>query len=95
MVNLTQYLLKYVLSVLEIRRAARVGGAIAPPWEDKPIYGFYIELSTGVCYFSHTHSLLTHCNSLCGTNYLSHLFRDHVYIPLYPDIRHPGRLCGG
>ncbi len=47
MVNLTQSMLKYMLSVLEIRRAAKYGGAIAPPWEDKPIYGFYIELSTG------------------------------------------------
>lgn len=47
MVNLTQCVLKYALSVVEIRRAATVGGAIAPPWEEKPIYGFYIELSTG------------------------------------------------
>lgn len=46
MVSLTQCLLKYILCLYEIRRAAALGGPLAPSWEEKPIYGFYIELST-------------------------------------------------
>ncbi|KAG8795579.1 E3 ubiquitin-protein ligase hrd1, partial [Serendipita sp. 399] len=46
LVGLTQCIMKYVLTMIDIRRAASIGGATAPPWEQKPIYGFYIELST-------------------------------------------------
>jgi hypothetical protein len=94
MVNLTQSLLKYILSVTEIRRAHRVGGAIAPPWEDKPIYGFYIELSTGTPSLPPWLYFLTQRNSLCGAYHLFNLFCDYVHIPLNPDIRHQRRLCG-
>ncbi|KII92232.1 hypothetical protein PLICRDRAFT_172347 [Plicaturopsis crispa FD-325 SS-3] len=37
---------KYVLSVLEIRRARSRGGENAPPWENKSMYIFYVELLT-------------------------------------------------
>ncbi|CAG7853977.1 SubName: Full=Related to HRD1-involved in degradation of Hmg2p {ECO:0000313/EMBL:CCA67181.1} [Serendipita indica DSM 11827] len=46
LINLAQSVLKYLLTMIDIRRAANIGGATAPPWEDKPIYSFYIELST-------------------------------------------------
>ena len=93
MVNLTQALLKYVLYVLEIRRATRVGGAIAPPWEEKPIYSFYIELSTGVYSIPSHLRLLTWSHSICRTYHLSHIFCYHVHIPFHPHIRHSGCLC--
>jgi E3 ubiquitin-protein ligase synoviolin len=38
---------KYCLSVVELRRARRLGGENAPPWENKSMYTFYIELTTG------------------------------------------------
>ncbi|EPQ57556.1 hypothetical protein GLOTRDRAFT_92556 [Gloeophyllum trabeum ATCC 11539] len=37
---------KYVLSVVDLRRARSRGGAAAPPWENKSMYVFYIELAT-------------------------------------------------
>lgn len=41
-------MLKYILSVLELRRAASRGGENAPPWENKSMWVFYIELWTGM-----------------------------------------------
>ena len=38
---------KYILSLVELRRARTRGGENAPPWEDKSVYNFYIELTTG------------------------------------------------
>ncbi|RDB25352.1 E3 ubiquitin-protein ligase HRD1 [Hypsizygus marmoreus] len=37
---------KYVLSAYELRRAGRRGGENAPPWENKSMWVFYIELAT-------------------------------------------------
>jgi len=40
-------ILKYVLSTYDLRRAAHRGGVNAPPWENKSMWIFYIELVTG------------------------------------------------
>ncbi|KAF8070295.1 hypothetical protein FPV67DRAFT_1010811 [Lyophyllum atratum] len=37
---------KYLLSAYELRRAGRRGGENAPPWENKSMWVFYIELAT-------------------------------------------------
>ncbi|KAG6878551.1 hypothetical protein C0993_004450 [Termitomyces sp. T159_Od127] len=37
---------KYTLSAYELRRAGRRGGENAPPWENKSMWTFYIELAT-------------------------------------------------
>ncbi|KAG5636360.1 hypothetical protein H0H81_008308 [Sphagnurus paluster] len=37
---------KYLLSTYELRRAGRRGGENAPPWENKSMWVFYIELAT-------------------------------------------------
>ncbi|KAG6819679.1 hypothetical protein H0H93_009712 [Arthromyces matolae] len=37
---------KYLLSTYELRRAGRRGGENAPPWENKSMWIFYIELAT-------------------------------------------------
>jgi E3 ubiquitin-protein ligase synoviolin len=39
---------KYVLSAVEFHRAASRGGENAPPWEDKSMWIFYVDLITGV-----------------------------------------------
>jgi len=41
-------ILKYCLSTYDLRRAGRRGGENAPPWENKSIWIFYIELVTGM-----------------------------------------------
>ena len=38
---------KYALSILEFRRAAYRGGENAPPWENKSMWVFYVDLMTG------------------------------------------------
>jgi len=38
---------KYLLSAYDLRRAGRRGGENAPPWENKSMWIFYIELTTG------------------------------------------------
>ena len=38
---------KYFLSLYDLRRASQRGGENAPPWENKSMWVFYIELSTG------------------------------------------------
>jgi len=38
---------KYVLSTIEFHRAASRGGENAPPWEDKSMWIFYVDLITG------------------------------------------------
>lgn len=40
-------ILKYLLSTYDLRRAGRRGGENAPPWENKSMWIFYIELATG------------------------------------------------
>ncbi|KDQ57713.1 hypothetical protein JAAARDRAFT_156640 [Jaapia argillacea MUCL 33604] len=37
---------KYILSVIDLRRARSRGGVNAPPWENKSMHVFYIELAT-------------------------------------------------
>ncbi|OSC97071.1 hypothetical protein PYCCODRAFT_1399393 [Trametes coccinea BRFM310] len=39
-------MLRYALSILDLRRARTRGGENAPPWENKSMYIFYIELLT-------------------------------------------------
>lgn len=38
---------KYCLALAELRRASLRGGENAPPWEDKSMLVFYVELATG------------------------------------------------
>ncbi|KAI0768646.1 hypothetical protein BD413DRAFT_715661, partial [Trametes elegans] len=44
-------ILRYGLSILDLRRARSRGGENAPPWENKSMYIFYIELLTGKFHF--------------------------------------------
>ncbi|KAL5528398.1 HRD1 [Sanghuangporus sanghuang] len=37
---------KYAIALLDLRRASRRGGENAPPWEDKSMLVFYVELAT-------------------------------------------------
>lgn len=46
---------KYLLSAYELRRARQRGGGNAPPWENKSMWIFYIELATGVLSISSSH----------------------------------------
>ncbi|TFK54025.1 hypothetical protein OE88DRAFT_1695115 [Heliocybe sulcata] len=46
MASATNSMAKYILSVVDLRRARSRGGATAPPWENKSMYVFYIELAT-------------------------------------------------
>jgi E3 ubiquitin-protein ligase synoviolin len=47
MASVTNTILKYLLSTYDLRRAGRRGGENAPPWENKSMWTFYIELATG------------------------------------------------
>jgi E3 ubiquitin-protein ligase synoviolin len=51
---------KYVLSLYEIRRASQRGGENAPPWENKSMWTFYIELSTGKLFLLCVNIPVTH-----------------------------------
>ncbi|KAF9559849.1 hypothetical protein CPC08DRAFT_690536 [Agrocybe pediades] len=46
MASVTNTVSKYLLSSYDLRRAGRRGGENAPPWENKSMYTFYIELVT-------------------------------------------------
>jgi E3 ubiquitin-protein ligase synoviolin len=46
MASLMNTMSKYVLSTYDLRRAGRRGGENAPPWENKSMWVFYIELAT-------------------------------------------------
>ncbi|KAG6813681.1 hypothetical protein H0H92_008529 [Tricholoma furcatifolium] len=46
MSSLLNTICKYLLSAYELRRAGRRGGENAPPWENKSMWTFYIELAT-------------------------------------------------
>ncbi|ESK85236.1 synoviolin 1 isoform b [Moniliophthora roreri MCA 2997] len=46
MASITNTLAKYLLSSYELRRAGQRGGENAPPWENKSMWVFYIELTT-------------------------------------------------
>ncbi|THH15474.1 hypothetical protein EW146_g4999 [Bondarzewia mesenterica] len=50
---------KYVLSAIEFRRAAFRGGENAPPWENKSMWVFYVDLTTGKSYFLKLTTYLT------------------------------------
>ena len=41
-------MLRYTLSLFDLRRARTRVGENAPPWENKSMYIFYIELLTGM-----------------------------------------------
>lgn len=47
MASISNTILKYLLSAYDLRRAGRRGGENAPPWENKSMWLFYIELATG------------------------------------------------
>jgi len=42
---------KYAISITDLRRASNRGGENAPPWEDKSMWVFYVELATGMLIF--------------------------------------------
>ncbi|PPQ99709.1 hypothetical protein CVT24_009692 [Panaeolus cyanescens] len=46
MASVMNTILKYLLSSYDLRRAGRRGGENAPPWENKSVWVFYIELAT-------------------------------------------------
>ncbi|KAF8894937.1 hypothetical protein CPB84DRAFT_1782701 [Gymnopilus junonius] len=46
MASVMNTILKYFLSAYDLRRAGRRGGENAPPWENKSMWVFYIELGT-------------------------------------------------
>lgn len=45
---------KYTISIIDLRRASNRGGENAPPWEDKSMWVFYVELATGMFPISHS-----------------------------------------
>lgn len=47
MATVTNTISKYLLSAYDFRRAGQRGGEAAPPWENKSMWVFYIELATG------------------------------------------------
>lgn len=51
MASIMNTILKYLLSAYDLRRAGRRGGENAPPWENKSMWVFYIELATGKSFF--------------------------------------------
>jgi len=51
MATVTNTISKYLLSAYDFRRAGQRGGEIAPPWENKSMWVFYIELATGRPHF--------------------------------------------
>ena len=44
---------KYLICVVDLRRARQRGGENAPPWQDKSMWIFYVELATGMSTFAH------------------------------------------
>jgi E3 ubiquitin-protein ligase synoviolin len=38
---------KYVINLVDLRRAVRMGGHDAPPWEEKSMWVFYVDLVSG------------------------------------------------
>ncbi|KAF9047304.1 hypothetical protein BJ165DRAFT_1465059 [Panaeolus papilionaceus] len=46
MASVMNTIMKYLLSAYDLRRAGRRGGENAPPWENKSVWVFYIELAT-------------------------------------------------
>ncbi|KAF8813641.1 hypothetical protein BYT27DRAFT_7239051 [Phlegmacium glaucopus] len=46
MASVMNTIAKYLLSAYDLRRAGRRGGENAPPWENKSMWVFYIELTT-------------------------------------------------
>ena len=44
---------KYLICVIDLRRARQRGGENAPPWQDKSMWIFYVELATGMSTFAH------------------------------------------
>lgn len=47
MASVVNTISKYLLSAYELRRAGQRGGENAPPWDNKSMWVFYIELATG------------------------------------------------
>lgn len=42
---------KYLICVVDLRRAQQRGGENAPPWQNKSMWIFYVELVTGTSFF--------------------------------------------
>lgn len=42
---------KYLICVIDLRRARQRGGENAPPWQNKSMWIFYVELATGMSTF--------------------------------------------
>lgn len=56
MASVMNTILKYLLSTYDLRRAGRRGGENAPPWENKSMWIFYIELATGSLFSSNLYN---------------------------------------
>jgi len=50
MASATNTTAKYYVCVIDLRRARQRGGENAPPWQNKSMWVFYIELATGTQY---------------------------------------------
>ena len=70
---------KYLLSVFELRRAGMRGGENAPPWENKSMWVFYIELITGMSFFAFFMYPVIHKKTrLSEIDHVPHIFHgDH------------------
>lgn len=43
---------KYLICIIDLRRAQQRGGEDAPPWQNKSMWIFYVELVTGMSPFA-------------------------------------------
>jgi len=48
---------KYIICVIDLRRARQRGGENAPPWQNKSMWVFYVELVTGTHYLCYIYAL--------------------------------------
>lgn len=85
---------RYILSVIDYRRARARGGENAPPMENKSMYIFYIELFTGLyrCVSIAKSSGLMFSRRLLEADHLPHFLHvDHDLLRA-PTEHHPRRL---
>lgn len=48
---------KYIICVIDLRRARQRGGENAPPWQNKSMWVFYVELVTGMYHLRYISAL--------------------------------------
>jgi hypothetical protein len=72
---------KYFLSAYEFYRAGQRGGENAPPWENKSMWVFYVELMTGTCAYTLTLAFVDNMLSrFFEVDYISCLLHHHNHI---------------